>query len=300
MKPTLVIMAAGMGSRYGGIKQIDPIGPSGEAIIEYSVYDALREGFGRIVFIIRKAIDAEVKDFIRKRFQDTSRLDFVYQELDDLPGGFTVPGGRSKPWGTGQAVLCARSAVSGPFAIINADDFYGRDAYRVMARFLSSVDSAVPEFSMVGYRLDKTLSENGSVSRGVCSVNEKGYLISVEEFLKIERRDGGLANADENASVTFTGAEIVSMNMFGFTPALFPLLEEKFLGFLRNSAADPKSEFYIPRVVGELVREGMVRVKVLPSSASWFGITYREDKPLVAAKIRDLVAEKDYPGNLRD
>ena len=298
MKPTLVVMAAGMGSRYGGIKQIDPVGLAGEAILDYSIFDALRAGFGKIVFIIRKDIEKDVKAFFGDRFEKRVPTAFVYQELNLLPQGFTVPEGRTKPWGTGQAILCARPAVEGPFAAINADDFYGRDAFQVIAEHLTRANPAEPSFSMVGYRLKNTLSENGSVSRGVCSLDGRDLLRSVEEHTKIARTPRGIESLDEEHAGVLTGEEIVSMNIFGFTPALFPLLEREFKAFLAEKSGDPKAECYIPKVVNSLIAKGDGWVKVLPSAASWFGITYKEDKPQVQENIRRLIRSGEYPERL--
>lgn len=291
-------MAAGMGSRYGGIKQIDPVGLCGEAIIDYSVFDALRAGFGKVVFIIRADIERDVKAFFGDRFEKRIPTEYVHQELADLPDGFAVPEGRTKPWGTGHAVLCTRSAVTDPFAVINADDFYGRDAFHGMARYLSGADASSPRFAMVGYRLRNTLSENGPVSRGVCEIDGQGFLKAVEEHIKIESISGKIVSGDESKPSAFSGNEIVSMNMFGFTPRLYPLLQREFVEFLAAWGADPKAECYIPKVVNTLVERGDARVTVLPCASSWFGITYKDDKPLVQGSIRELIRQGEYPERL--
>jgi NDP-sugar pyrophosphorylase family protein len=298
MKPTLVVMAAGMGSRYGGIKQIDPVGLYGEAILDYSIYDAIRAGFGKIVFIIRTEIEGDVKAFFGDRFEKRITTRFVHQKLSDLPSGFEVPVGRSKPWGTGQAVRCTRDAVTEPFAVINADDFYGREAFGKMAEFLLGLEASSSRFAMVGYRLRNTLSENGSVSRGVCEIDGQGFLKSVEEHVKIVRISEKIIGGDDSRPCVFTGDEIVSMNMFGFTPRLYPLLEGEFADFLALRGTDPSAEFYIPKVVNTLVERGAVRVAVIPSSSPWFGITYKEDKPVVQAGIRALIGQGEYPERL--
>jgi UTP-glucose-1-phosphate uridylyltransferase len=291
MQPTLLVMAAGMGSRYGGLKQIDAVGPNGEAIIDYSIHDALRAGFGRLVFVIRRDIEAAFREAIGGKFEKRIAVDYVFQELDKLPAGFSVPAGRTKPWGTTHAILMAEGIVREPFAAINADDFYGRESFQVMADFLRA---GGPDYSMIGYTLRNTLSEHGSVSRGVCECDAAGFLRAVVELTKIEKRDGG-AQAEDRA---LSGDELVSMNFWGFTPALFPQLREHFNGFLRRSGQELKSESYIPTPVNELVSSGAARVKVLHTPASWFGITYKEDKPQVVASILKLVAAGTYPAKL--
>jgi UTP-glucose-1-phosphate uridylyltransferase len=291
MQPTLLVMAAGMGSRYGGLKQIDAVGPTGEAIIDYSIYDALRAGFGRLVFVIRRDIEAPFREAIGGKFEKRIAVDYVFQELDKLPAGFSVPPGRTKPWGTTQAILMAEEIVKEPFAAINADDFYGRGSFQVMADFLGGDGT---EYAMVGYTLRNTLSEHGSVSRGVCECDHDGFLQAIVELTKIEKRDGG-AQAEDRA---LTGEELVSMNFWGFTPALFPQLRHSFDVFLKHSGQELKSESYIPTAVNELVASGAARVKVLKTPASWFGITYKEDKPQVVASILKLVAAGEYPAKL--
>lgn len=297
MNPTLVVMAAGMGSRYGGIKQIDPVGPSGEALLDYSVYDALRAGFQDVVFIIRKSIDADFRSFCKGRFSNVP-YQIVYQELEDIPEGFSVPANRTKPWGTTHAILRVRDVVKGPFAVINADDFYGRNAYETLYSYLSKVPIDSKDFALVGYRLENTLSEHGSVSRGICTVDSNGYLVAVEEYVKIVKQNGRIESIEPSQPGAFTGQEFASMNMFGFTPALFPLIEREFLHFLKTEGNDPKAECYIPRVVGKLVQQKEIRVKVLPSTSSWFGITYQADKPMVKEKINQLIASGEYPARL--
>ena len=300
MKPTLVILAAGMGSRYGGLKQVDPVGPSGETIMDYSVFDAVRAGFGRVVFVIRRDFEEVFRTTVGSRYEGVAEVDYAFQAADDLPLGFTVPEARVKPWGTAHAIRAARSAVCTPFAAINADDFYGRDAFQRLGEFLTRRQAAAaPRFAMVGYRLDQTLSENGSVARGVCKVGADGLLETVAEMTRLVRVPGGAENReDPDHPVKLTGAERVSMNLWGFTPALFSALEARFPAWLKAHAENPKAEWYIPFVVDELVREHAVEVEVLPTESAWFGVTYREDKPHVVAAVQALVDRRDYPAKL--
>jgi UTP-glucose-1-phosphate uridylyltransferase len=300
MKPTLLILAAGMGSRYGGLKQIDPVGPNGETIIDYSIHDAMRAGFGKVVFVIRRDIQEPFKKIIGSRFEKKVPVEYVFQELDKLPPGFSVPPNRSKPWGTGQAILMAADAIREPFAAINADDFYGATSFRVLAEHLSSGTRARDgDFAMVGFILRNTLSEFGSVARGVCKTNADGYLESVTELTKIERDSTGAKTIGPNGkALALTGDETVSMNMWGFTPELFDCLRKLFTKFLEQHGKEEKSEFYIPAAVNDLVRIGRVRVKVLRTPDPWFGVTYREDRPYVVEGIRKLIARGDYPEKL--
>ena len=302
MKPTLVVLAAGMGSRYGGLKQVDPVGPSGEAILDYSVFDAHRAGFGKVVFIIRKDIEEAFRTQIGSKYEGLMEVEYAFQDINDLPAPFTVPEGRSKPWGTAHAIRSARDVVKEPFAAINADDFYGRDAFAKLASFLVSPKQSGDgkfKFAMVGYRLDLTLSENGSVARGICDVSDDGSLCGVTEMTKIVKTADGAENReDENAPVPLTGKERVSMNLWGFTPELFAALEERFPLWLEKRGAEVKSEWYIPFVVDEMIHEGKATVDVLPTDSAWFGVTYREDKPAVTAAIRALVDAGEYPANL--
>ena len=298
MKPTVVILAAGMGSRYGGLKQVDPVGASGETIMDYSVFDALRAGFGRIVFVIRREFEDVFRTTIGVKYAGSVEVDYAFQSIDDLPDGFAVPPGREKPWGTAHAIRAARDVVKTPFAAINADDFYGRDAFQRLAGFLRNAD-AEPRFAMVGYRLDQTLSENGSVARGVCKVDAEGRLQNVVEMTKIVRAPGGAENRERpDAPVALTGAERVSMNLWGFTPELFSALEARFPVWLEANARNPKAEWYIPFVIDDMIREGAVEVSVLPTESAWFGVTYREDKPLVVEAVRRLVEAGEYPSRL--
>ena len=295
-KPTLLILAAGMGSRYGGLKQIDPVGPAGETIIDYSIYDALRAGFGKLVFVIRKDIEQQFKEIIGARFEKRVAVEYVFQELDKLPPGFSLPAGRTKPWGTTHAILMAENVVKEPFAAINADDFYGQQAYKLLANYLTSGSS---DYAMVGFILKNTLSDFGSVARGVSRTDAADYLTSVVEMMKIERDGAAAKNTDAEGKITrLTGDEAVSMNFWGFTPALFPQLKTKFTEFLKKSGGELKSECYIPSTVNDLVIAGQAKVKVLRTHDSWFGVTYREDRPMVVESIRKLIARGDYPEKL--
>ena len=301
MKPTLVVLAAGMGSRYGGLKQVDPVGPGGEAILDYSVFDAVRGGFGKVVFIIRRDFEAEFKEKVGRKYEGLLPVDYCYQDIADLPAPYMAPAGRTKPWGTAHATRAARNVVSEPFAVINADDFYGRDAFAKLGAFLSSPETQgdALHFAMVGYRLDLTLSENGSVARGVCDVTDDGMLKGVTEMTKLVRA-GDVAENRENpdAPDRVPLDARVSMNLWGFTPGFFAELERRFPKWLAENGAKEKSEWYIPFVVDELIREGKADCRVLPTDSSWFGVTYREDKPHVTAAIRALVDAGEYPQSL--
>ena len=294
--PTLLVLAAGMGSRYGGLKQIDPVGPSGETIMDYSIFDALRAGFGKVVFIIRKDIEEAFRQIIGARFEKHVAVDYVFQELDKLPAGFAPPAGRTKPWGTTQAVMMAADAIHEPFAVINADDFYGAASYRALAGHLQS---GTPDYAMVGFILSKTLSDFGSVARGICQSGADGLLTGVLELTSIERDGTGAKNTDPSGNITaLTGNELVSMNMWGFTPQVFPQLASEFGKFLAASGTELKSESYLPTTVNALVAAGQARVKVLSSPDAWFGVTYREDRPSVVASIGKLIEQGLYPDNL--
>lgn len=299
MKPTLLVLAAGMGSRYGGLKQVDPVGPSGETIMDYSVFDAVRAGFGRVVFVIRRDFEEVFRRTVGAKYRDAVEVDYAFQSMDDLPEGYRVPSGRAKPWGTAHAVLAARHAVETPFAAINADDFYGRDTFRALAGFLGPARPSAtrPRFAMVGFRLDRTLSENGTVARGVCKVNEGGLLETVVELTRLVRVPGGVENREgPGAPMRFTGAERVSLNTWAFTPGLFGMLAERFPQWL--DTAGPAAEWYIPFVVDELIQENRVEVEVLPTEGAWFGVTYLEDKPGIVDAIRALVHAGEYPQEL--
>ena len=303
MKPTLVVLAAGMGSRYGGLKQVDPVGPSGEAILDYSVFDAIRGGFGKVVFIIRHDFEAEFKEKVGKKYEGLVSVDYCYQDLNDLPPPYKFPEGRTKPWGTAHAVRAARDIVKEPFAVINADDFYGRDSFAKLGAFLSTEaqgrGGGKHLFAMVGFRLDKTLSENGSVARGVCDVAADGTLKGVTEMTKLVKAGDAAENRENpEAPVRIPLDARVSMNCWGFTPSLFAELEERFARFLAARGTEQKSEWYIPFVVDELIKEGKADCKVLPTDSRWFGVTYREDKPFVQGEIRKLVDAGEYPMSL--
>jgi hypothetical protein len=280
-----------MGSRYGGLKQVDPVGPSGETLLDYSVYDALRAGFGRIVFVIRHDIEEQFRAVVGKRFEGRAPVDYAFQELDDLPAGFTLPAGRTKPWGTTHAILAAAGVVREPFTVINADDYYGRDSFVTIAQHLTANS---PDLAMVGFKLKNTLSEHGTVARGVCTVGADRYLASVEECTKIEKTATGARDGDR----LFTGEELVSMNFWGFQPGVFDDLRESFTAFLRRSGNDLKAESYIPATINEMMAAGQARVRMLSSSSPWFGVTYKEDKPRVIASIAGLIQQGEYPARL--
>jgi len=299
MSPTLVVLAAGLGSRYGGLKQIDPMGPAGETILDYSVYDAVRAGFGRVVFIIRPDFEDAFRSGVAARFSDRVEVDFSFQTLDRLPRGFSVPAGREKPWGTTHAILCAREQIQGNFAVINADDFYGRDSYSVLSKYLREADPLSTDFAMVGFTLRNTLSDHGSVARGVCVADAEGFLTSIDEMTGIHRDGVGARNTREDGTVVrLTGDEPVSMNTWGFTPRLFDHLDRVFGDFLAVSGDELASECFIPLTIGQLVDERRATCRVLRTDSSWFGVTYREDKELVQASIASLITRGDYPANL--
>ena len=301
MKPTLLVLAAGMGSRYGGVKQIDSVGLHGECLLDYSAFDAAKSGFGKVVFIIRKDIEEVFRRQVGAKYEGLLPVDYAFQDIHDLPAPYAVPAGRTKPWGTAHAIRAARHAVHEPFAAINADDFYGRDAFARLADFLGGVDAAARplRFAMVGYKLDLTLSDHGSVARGICQVTPEGKLAGVTEMTKLVRTPEGAENQEDPAApVKLTGTERVSMNLWGFTPALFDALEARFPAWLAQRGTEEKSEWYIPFVVDEMIHEGAATVDVLPTESAWFGVTYREDKPLVTDAIRALVDADEYPASL--
>ena len=299
MKPSIVILAAGIGSRYGSLKQIDQVGPSGETIIDYSVFDALRAGFGDVIFVIRKSIEEEFKEALLKRWERRAAVDYVFQELEDVPAGFQVPPDRTKPWGTSHAVLAAEKKIGGPFAVINADDFYGAGAFKVMADFLLKTRSDENAYSLVGYELSSTMSEHGSVARGVCQADGRGMLVDIVERVHVEKTPGGIFFKDEQGRLApFRGDEIVSMNFWGFTPTFFGFIRRAFENFLRENLKNPKAEIFIPLVINKLVKNGQATVKVLETNEKWFGVTYREDKPRVKAELTKLVAAGIYPKNI--
>src|ERR1700733_1127777 len=296
ISPTLLVLAAGMGSRYGGLKQIDSVGPSGETIVDYSIYDALRAGFAKVVFVIRKDIEQSFRMTVGARFERHLDVEYVFQELDNLPPGFFVPAGRTKPWGTLHAVLAAADTVNEPFAVINADDFYGAESYRSLARYLQSDPL---NYAMVGFVLRNTLSDFGPVSRGVCQVDGDGFLQNIVELTNIVRDGAHAMNTDATGRVTnLSGDEVVSMNIWGFTPHIFEQLREEFQKFLGRSGSDLSSESYLPSAVNDLVLAGRAHVKVLRTNDSWCGVTYREDHPHVVERISQLIRDGFYPKRL--
>ncbi len=290
----MVVLAAGIGSRYGGLKQIEPVGPASEAVLDYAVFDAKRAGFGKFIFVIRSEIEQTFRDSFGRRFARHINLGYAFQQLD------MVPPGRQKPWGTGHAVLSAAHLLDRPFAVINADDFYGAESFRMLAQFLTQSAPGNPDlFAMVGFQLDRTLSEHGTVARGLCRADAEGYLVSVEELTAIERQPGGARNREPDGNYRpLTGREIVSMNCWGFTPKLLDGLRRLFGEFLVRNQDNPKAEFYLPTAVNTLIQEGRARVKVLPTPCHWFGVTYREDRAVVTESIRALVRAGEYPERL--
>ncbi len=301
---TLLVLAAGIGKRYKGLKQIDPVGPSGEIILDYSLYDAIQAGFTRVVFVIRKQIEAAFRQAVGSYWETRVPIEYAFQEIDSgLPSSFPLRGGRQKPWGTAHAVLVTQAAVRSPFAVINADDFYGPRAYRALSAWLQkgiSFSGDRDEYAFIGYRLNNTLSEFGYVSRGVCALDERGYLAEVVERVRIEKDGQGAKTLDENGRwLKLNGDEIVSMNFWGFTPTLFGHLESGFSQFLEREGQNTEAEYYIPFAVNELVRSGKARVKYISTAEKWFGVTYPEDVPCVRSRIRELVGEGIYPKKIR-
>lgn len=302
MKPTLLVLAAGMGSRYGGLKQVDPVGPSGETIMDYAIFDALRAGFGRVVFVIRHDFEKVFRETVGNKYKDLLDVAYAFQEMSDLPIGYHVPEERTKPWGTAHAIYSARQTVETPFAAINADDFYGRDAFARLGAFLGSPTPPPPpfHFAMVGYRLDLTLSENGTVARGICQLDAGSHLLGITEMTRIARvASGAIENReDPDCPVVLSGSDRVSMNLWGFTPGIFAVLTERFPLWLEKHGLEEKAEWYIPFVVDELIKDRKAVVNVLPTESTWFGVTYREDKPSVVASIARLVEAGEYPKKL--
>ncbi len=299
-KPTVLILAAGMGSRYGGLKQMDPVGPSGETILDYSVYDAIRAGFGKAVFVIRRDFEQEITSLFSGRFGDRIDIEFAIQELDKVPDGVTVPADRKKPWGTAHAVMIAGAKINEPFAVINADDFYGAGAFKAMGEFLVESGESFPNnYCMVGYELGRTLSDYGHVSRGVCRLDKTGLLASITELTQIVETSDGISYVSEKGrKLPLSGGETVSMNMWGLTPSVFEHLERMFVAFLKDNADNPKSEYYIPTAINELMTSGVATVRVLRSSDDWFGVTYKDDKATAEARVRELVEAGVYPSSL--
>ena len=313
MKPTLLILAAGLGARYGGLKQIDPVGPNGEILIDYSIYDAVKAGFGKLVFVIRHYFESAFREKIGSKFDNLAETAYAYQELDACLDGFELPKDRDKPWGTGHAVLVAGDLIDGPFAVINADDYYGPDSFKTMAQFLTSgasrlddKDLSSNDYAMVGYTLRDTLSEYGPVSRGVCQCDEHTYLKSIVERKKVEKtvspagalRAGAHYFDEDGTEHLLSGNEIVSMNLWGFQPSIFRHLESQFRRFLKEQGGEKNSELYIPTVVDDLIEKGKATVKVLRTNDVWFGVTYRRDAAIAAGCIRRLIDQGLYPENL--
>lgn len=298
---TLVIMAAGMGSRFGGLKQIEPVGPCGEIILDYSVFDAVRAGFDKVVFLIKKEIEKDFRAITDGRYDEKIKIDYAFQELDNLPEGFTVPEGRVKPWGTAHAIYSCKNAIDGPFAVINADDYYGVDTFKVMYEELTreNDNTGVYNFSMVGFRIENTLTENGHVARGVCKI-EDGYMTDIVERTKIMYRDGKIMfTEDEENWTEIPEGTPVSMNLWGFTPEIITEIEGRFANFLKENADNPlKCEFYIPFVVDELVKEGKARVRALDTPEKWYGVTYKEDKQSVMDALKEKTDKGIYPAPL--
>ena len=299
MKPALLVLAAGMGSRYGGLKQLDGVGPCGETIMDYSVFDAVRAGFGKVVFVIRKHFKEDFEKIIVPKYKEFVEVELVEQELDALPEGFTLNPDREKPWGTGHATLMAAGVIDTPFAVINADDFYGAQSFKALADFLKEQHNKEGKFCMVGFYLNKTLSESGEVSRGICSVNEENYLTTVEEHHKVKENNGiitGIGMDGNCHELNFNA--YASMNMWGFTPDVFKHGIKMFETFLTENALDLKKEFYIPFVVNTMITTGQASVKVLSSPDKWFGVTYKEDRPVVVEKLKEMTDSGLYPSPL--
>jgi len=297
MKPTLLILAAGMGSRYGGIKQMDAFGPSGETIIDYSIYDAIKSGFGKVVFIIRKDFAEEFKNIFESKLKGKIATEYVMQEMESFIEGFKVPESRTKPWGTAHAVLCAKDFIHEPFAVINADDFYGRDGFEKAVKFLTG-EVAPETWCIIGYQLSKTLSENGTVSRGVCQADADGNLISIAERLKIYPEGNKIIDEENNTKAELPADTPVSMNFWGFYPNAFDYIQKQFQEFLKEKGDNPKAEFFIPIVGDAFIKDRKGKIKVIPTSSQWFGVTYKEDASGVKESIESLVESGEYPQKL--
>ena len=298
MKPTLLILAAGMGSRYGGNKQLDEVGPSGETIIDYSIYDAIRAGFGKIIFIIRHDIEDQIKERFINKLKGKIEVDYVFQEITNLPEGSEVNPYRSKPWGTSHAIMVAKNKIKEPFGVINADDFYGAESFKILYDFLTN-DEKNTNYCIVGYKMKNTLSDYGTVNRGVCKVNREGFLVDIAETREIEKLPAGAqAPGADGKMIKFTGNEIVSMNLWGFKPSCFDFFEKEFKHFIYNKGMDLKSELDIPASVDKLVKAGKVTIKTVMSNERWFGVTYREDKPFVVESIKNMITEGIYPSKI--
>jgi len=299
MDLTLLVLAAGMGSRYGGLKQLDQVGPSGETIIDYSVYDAIEAGFNKIVFIIRRDIEKEMKELLFDKYSKKIKIEYVFQELNNIPDGIELPADRVKPWGTGHAVLMAKDIIHEPFVVINADDFYGKSAFKVVADYMKSQEGNLTgKNCMAGYRLQNTLSEHGTVSRGVCKVNDQNDLIEIIERTKIDWKEEKIVADDNGKDLDLNGDLFASMNFWGFTPDVFPQLESEFKKFIIENASNIKSEYYIPSIASYQINNQLATVKVLEATDQWFGVTYKEDKPLVVNKVKELTQQGRYPEKL--
>ncbi|OJV35866.1 MAG: nucleotidyltransferase [Bacteroidales bacterium 36-12] len=299
MKPTLFVLAAGMGSRYGGLKQLDGLGPNGETIMDYSIYDAIKAGFGKLVFVIRESFEKDFREIVVNKFKNLIDVEIVFQDISNVPEGSVYNPEREKPWGTNHAVLMGKDVIKEPFAVINADDFYGQESFQTLADFLRSVAGKENEYCMIGYRVGNTLSESGTVSRGVCVVDENSYLQNVVERTSIEEKSGAIVFTDEKGEeVRISANTLVSMNMWGFTPDYFNYSYEYFVKFLAEKGQELKSEYYIPYVVNELINKGMASCKVLDTPSKWFGVTYADDRPQVVLKINELVRKGVYPSQL--
>lgn len=299
MKPTLLVLAAGLGSRYGGLKQLDGLGPNGETIMDYSIYDAVKAGFGKVVFVIRKSFEEEFKEKVTKKYEHLLPVEIVFQELDNLPEGFELNPDRVKPWGTNHALMMGKSVIKEPFAVINADDFYGRKSYQVICDFLSQLENSKNKYCMVGYRVGNTLSESGTVARGVCETDQNSNLTGIVERTQIKRNDGVVQFLDENDEwVSLPDNKPVSMNMFGFTPDYFQYSDDFFVDFLKENEEKLKAEFFIPTLVNDLIVDGKIEMRVLDTTSQWFGVTYQEDRPFVVSKFKELVDKGEYPSPL--
>lgn len=299
MKPTLLILAAGLGSRYGGIKQMDKIGPSNESIIDYSIFDAIRARFGKVVFVLNKKIEKEFKEVYEPRLMGKIETAYVLQQINDIPHGVPINTARVKPWGTGHAVLVAKNIINEPFAVINADDFYGKQAFELISNYYSNTRLIQNEYAMVGYKLGNTLSENGTVSRGICQTNE-GLLTDVVERTSIKKENGNIIYTLDKEKIEIGGDSVVSMNFWGFTPLFFDQLERDFINFMDENAHELKAEFFIPSVVNDLIENDEATVSMLTSNDNWFGVTYKEDKETTIKKVNELISKGVYPANLWD
>lgn len=299
MKPTLFVLAAGMGSRYGGLKQLDGVGPNGETIMDYSIFDAVNAGFGKLVFVIRQSFEKDFKEKIVEKYEKKIPVELVFQELDKLPQGFTLPPDRVKPWGTNHAVMMGKDVIREPFAVINADDFYGRESFKILADYLKTLEKTENKYCMIGYRIGNTLSESGTVARGVCETDKEGNLTGVVERTQVKRIDGMVSYRDENENwIAIDDNTPVSMNMWGFTPDYFNHSDDYFVHFLEENAENIKAEYFIPLLVNNLIVNGVSSVKVLDTPSRWFGVTYAEDRPGVVMKLRQLADDGVYPSPL--